>query len=68
MSDIANKFQPLASAVLSIAALLGVYFGVLTLVSGWSFTTSQFVEVWPYISHLQLGLVCRSDFISTLSS
>ena len=35
--------------------LLGVYFGVLTLVSGWSFTVFQFAEFWPYIVTLALG-------------
>jgi Cu+-exporting ATPase len=35
--------------------MLGVYFGVLTLVSGWSFTLSQFIAYWPYIVTLALG-------------
>ena len=36
-------------------ALLGVYFGVLTLVSGWSFTLSQFSRFWYFIAGLALG-------------
>ena len=46
---------PLTGAAAASAALLGIYFGVLTLVSGWSFTVSQFAEFWPYIVTLALG-------------
>jgi Cu+-exporting ATPase len=42
-------------SVWAAAALLAVYFGVLTLVSGWSFTVAQFAEFWPYIVTLALG-------------
>ena len=47
--------RPLAGGTLAFSALLGIYFGVLTLVSGWSFTVSQFTEFWPYIVTLALG-------------
>jgi Cu+-exporting ATPase len=40
---------------LAFAALLGVYFGTLTLVSGWEFTLRQFVEFWRYIVPLAAG-------------
>ena len=36
-------------------ALLGLYFGVLALVSGWSFTLDQFAEYWPFIVALAVG-------------
>jgi Cu+-exporting ATPase len=39
----------------AFGALLAVYFGVLTLVSGWSFTVSQFSEFWYYIVPLAAG-------------
>jgi Cu+-exporting ATPase len=39
----------------AFGALLGIYFGVLTLVPGWSFALSQFAEFWPYIITLSLG-------------
>jgi len=39
----------------ALSALLGIYFGVLTLLSGWSFALSQFAEFWPYIVTLALG-------------
>lgn len=59
MSAIINGRIPLArpSAFGSLAfgALLAAYFGVLTLVSGWSFTVSQFADFWFYIVPLALG-------------
>ena len=36
-------------------ALLGVYFALLTLVSGWSFTLEQFGTSWYYIVALAAG-------------
>jgi hypothetical protein len=39
----------------AFGALLAVYFGVLTLVSGWSFTVNQFSEFWFYIVPLAAG-------------
>jgi P-type Cu+ transporter len=47
--------KPLAAGAFAFSALLAIYFGVLTLVSGWSFTVSQFAEFWPYIVTLSLG-------------
>lgn len=35
--------------------LLGVYFAVLSLVSGWNFAASQFTEFWYFIATLALG-------------
>lgn len=35
--------------------MLAVYFGVLTLVSGWSFTVQQFGDFWPYVVALAAG-------------
>ena len=36
-------------------ALLGIYFGLLTLLSGWTFTLIQFRAYWPYIVALGIG-------------
>jgi P-type Cu+ transporter len=36
-------------------ALLAVYFGLLTLVSGWPFSLEQFAVFWPYIVALATG-------------
>ncbi|MBI2717666.1 MAG: hypothetical protein HY245_01320 [Rhizobiales bacterium] len=52
MRDIIGPFTIGAAA---FSALLAIYFSVLTLVSGWSFTTSQFAEFWPYTVTLALG-------------
>ena len=35
--------------------LLVIYFGLLTLVSGWAFTVEQFASFWPYIVALAAG-------------
>ncbi len=40
---------------LASAILLGVYFAVLTLVSGWSFTQEQFADYWYFIISLAVG-------------
>lgn len=36
-------------------ALLSLYFGILTLISGWSYTLKQFLNFWYYILTLALG-------------
>ena len=38
-----------------MAALLGIYFVILAVVSGWEFTVSQFLEFWYFIVSLALG-------------
>ena len=52
MSNIAKSI--LYGALVS-AILLGVYFVVLTLVSGWSFAQGQFSEFWYFIISLVVG-------------
>ena len=47
--------RPVAFGVLAFAALLGAYFGILTLVSGWRFTVDQFSDFWYYIVPLGAG-------------
>ena len=41
--------------MLASAILLGVYFAVLTLVSGWSFTQEQFADYWYFVVSLAVG-------------
>ncbi len=41
--------------VLAFALLLAVYFGILTLVSGWAFTWQQFTGFWYFIVPLGAG-------------
>lgn len=47
--------RPAGFGILALGLLLAVYFGVLTLVSGWKFTVSQFNEFWYYILPLAGG-------------
>jgi P-type Cu+ transporter len=51
----ASVLKPFAAGALAILAMLGVYFGILTLVSGWDFTVSQFAEFWYYVLSLAIG-------------
>jgi len=46
---------PARFGMLAFGLLLAVYFGALTLVSGWTFTVSQFFEFWYYIVPLGAG-------------
>jgi len=41
--------------IIASAILLGVYFLILTLLSGWAFTLVQFSDFWPFIVSLALG-------------
>jgi len=41
--------------ILASTILLGVYFAVLTLVSGWSFAQSQFASYWYFVVSLTVG-------------
>ena len=50
-----NIFGAARAGLLSLAALLGVYFGLLTLVSGWTFALEQFGTYWHYIVALAAG-------------
>lgn len=46
---------PTAFGALAAGALLAVYFGALTAISGWQFTAEQFAEFWYYIVPLAAG-------------
>lgn len=47
--------RPTGYGILSFGLLIAVYFGILTLISGWKFTLSQFSEFWYYIVPLGAG-------------
>lgn len=47
--------RPTLFGGLALGILLAVYFGALTLVSGWAFTIDQFSQFWYYILPLALG-------------
>jgi Cu+-exporting ATPase len=47
--------RTVAGGISAIVALLAVYFGLITLLSGWEFTLDQFREFWPYLVTLAVG-------------
>ena len=51
---------------IAFVALLAVYFGVLTLVSGWAFTLGQFAQFWYYVLPLGAGFGLQVAFYSRL--
>lgn len=57
-----DEIWPVAGGASAFSAMLGIYFSVLTLVSGWGFTLSQFGEFWPYIVTLALGFGTQVGF------
>lgn len=60
-----STMRAVFGGISATAALLGLYVGVLTVLSGYDFTISQFKEFWPFIVSLaigfgiQVGLVLR---------
>lgn len=50
-----NIIKPIGYGGLASGILLGVYFVVLALVSGWSFAQSQFASFWYFIVSLAIG-------------
>ncbi|MGB7946083.1 MAG: hypothetical protein WCH75_00230 [Candidatus Binatia bacterium] len=54
--------------ILGMVALLGVYFLVLTAVSDWEFTVSQFVDFWYFIVSLAAGFGIQIGLYSYLRS
>jgi len=56
MSSLAISLpKPAGFGMLASGLLLGAYFGLLTLVSGWSFTLDQFQQFWFYLLLLAGG-------------
>lgn len=53
--DARGSAKPAIFGMLAFGLLLAMYFAVLTLVSGWKFTVSQFSEFWQYIVPLGAG-------------
>ncbi len=47
--------KAVVAGLLAFGLLLGVYFGVLTLVSGWEFTLGQFAAFWHFTVALAAG-------------
>jgi P-type Cu+ transporter len=55
MSSAVAIARPAGFGAGAFAVLLALYFGLLALISGWSFTLSQFAEFWYYIVPLAAG-------------
>lgn len=51
--------RPAGFGALAFGLLLGAYFGLLTLISGWRFTVSQFSDFWYYIVPLGAGFALQ---------
>ena len=60
-----NIAKSIIYGIFASVILLGVYFVVLTLVSGWGFTISQFFTFWYFIVSLAMALAFKSAYIST---
>ena len=58
--------KPLSWGALAFASLLAVYFGVVSLISGWRFTLEQFAAFWYFIVALALGFGIQVGLYSYL--
>lgn len=54
-ATLAAEPRPAVFGAVAFALMLAIYFGILALVSGWSFTFAQFAEFWYYILPLAAG-------------
>jgi P-type Cu+ transporter len=54
-TDVKTAAKPASWGMLAFGLMLAAYFGLLTLVSGWEFTVSQFYDFWYYIVPLSAG-------------
>jgi Cu+-exporting ATPase len=50
-----NIIKPILYGIIASLLLLGIYFTVLILLSGWGFTQDQFSQFWYFIVSLALG-------------
>lgn len=66
MSTLSSRVRPATFGLLGFALLLALYFVVLTLVSGWPFTVSQFQEFWYYILPLAAGFGLQVELFTRL--
>lgn len=58
--------RPAVYGLLATCALLAVYFGALTALSGWEFTVSEFEKYWYFIVPLALGFGVQVALFSRL--
>lgn len=55
MNNFISLAKPLIAGLLAFFLLLGLYFGILALVSGWQFTLEQFATFWYFVVALAAG-------------
>lgn len=68
MHSRAMTLKAVATGLLAAGLLLGVYFAVLTLVSGWGFTLDQFADFWHFIVALAVGFGVQVGLYTYLRS
>ncbi len=66
MTATAIATRPLSFGMLAFLGLMGAYFGILTLVSGWNFTLEQFSDFWYFIVPLGAGFGIQVGLFSYL--
>lgn len=57
---------PTTYGLLAASALLALYFGALTVLSGWEFTVGEFVRYWYFIVPLAIGFGIQVALFSRL--
>lgn len=74
MSHVSQRVMPLAGryarpasiGLLAACALLALYFGALTALSGWAFTVGEFARYWYFIVPLAIGFGVQVALFSRL--
>jgi len=64
-----NITKSILYGVLASILLIGIYFVILTLISGWNFAQSQFLNYWYFIISLAVGFgiqISLYQYIKTL--
>ena len=60
--------KSIALGILASGILLGVYFAILSFISGWNFAQNQFFQFWYFIVALSLGFGIQIGLYSYLKS
>src|SRR5215469_13950943 len=68
MNSVRKIRRPVIFGLTGTVGLIIVYFLVLTAVSGWDFTLSQFLEFWYFVVSLAAGLGIQVGLYSYLRS
>lgn len=58
--------KPVINGIVASAILLGIYFAVLTFISGWNFAQNQFASYWYFIVSLVFGFGVQVGLYSFL--